>query len=58
MRLVKQHPIISAIYNGFVYYPAPSNITYFWNFGIYSMLCLGVQIVTGIFLAMHYTPHV
>lgn len=58
MRLVKTHPIISALYNAFGYYPAPSNITYFWNFGIYSLVCLAVQIVTGIFLAMHYTPHV
>jgi len=39
-------------------YPAPSNITYFWNFGIYSLLCLFVQLITGIFLAMHYAPHV
>jgi len=39
-------------------YPAPSNITYFWNFGIYSFLCLFIQILTGIFLAMHYAPHV
>jgi len=39
-------------------YPAPSNITYFWNFGIYSLLCLFIQIITGIFLAMHYAPHV
>lgn len=37
---------------------APSNITYFWNFGIYSMVCLGIQIITGVALAMHYAPEV
>lgn len=28
------------------------------NFGVYSIVCLILQIITGIFLAMHYTPHV
>jgi len=58
MRLVKQHPLLSLVYSAFYYYPAPSNISYFWNFGVYSIVCLFIQIVTGIFLAMHYTPHV
>jgi len=58
MRLVKTHPLLSVLYTSFYMYPAPSNITYFWNFGIYSLLCLFVQLITGIFLAMHYAPHV
>jgi len=33
-------------------------LSYFWNFGIYSLACLGIQIVTGIFLAMHYAAEV
>lgn len=37
-------------------YPAPRNLTYWWNFGSLAGLCLMVQILTGIFLAMHYTP--
>lgn len=37
---------------------APSNITYFWNFGIYSLVCLAIQIITGVALAMHYAPEV
>ena len=58
MRLVKKHPILSSLYHFVVYYPVPSNITYFWNFGALAGLCLVIQIVTGIALAMHYTPNV
>lgn len=36
----------------------PRNLNYWWNFGSIAGLCLVVQILTGIFLAMHYTPHV
>jgi ubiquinol-cytochrome c reductase cytochrome b subunit len=39
-------------------YPTPINLSYFWSFGFLSAFCLGVQLLTGIFLAMHYTPHV
>nr|YP_007890763.1 cytochrome b [Seculamonas ecuadoriensis]AGH24458.1 apocytochrome b [Seculamonas ecuadoriensis] len=57
MRLLKQ-PLIREI-NGFIIdYPTPSNISYWWGFGILAGICLAVQILTGIFLAMHYTPHV
>lgn len=39
-------------------YPTPSNISYWWGFGSLAGLCLVIQILTGVFLAMHYTPHV
>lgn len=39
-------------------YRAPKNLTYMWNFGSIAGLALIIQIITGIFLAMHYTPHV
>jgi ubiquinol-cytochrome c reductase cytochrome b subunit len=39
-------------------YPTPSNLSYAWEFGFLAAICLIVQIATGIFLAMHYTPHV
>jgi quinol-cytochrome oxidoreductase complex cytochrome b subunit len=39
-------------------YPSPTNLGYLWGIGSTAGLCLGIQIVTGIFLAMHYTPHV
>lgn len=58
MRLVKKNPLVSALYHLIVYYPGPSNITYFWNFGALAGICLVVQIITGIALAMHYTAHV
>ena len=39
-------------------YPTPINLNNFWNFGATAGICLGIQILTGVFLAMHYTPHV
>ena len=41
-----------------MFYPVPSNITYYWNFGVLAGLCLVIQIITGILLAMHYAPQV
>ena len=38
-------------------YPAPKNLNYWWNFGSLAGLMLVIQIVTGIVLAFHYTPH-
>lgn len=57
MRLLKQ-PLISIANNHLIDYPTPMNIHYAWNFGFLSSVCLVIQIITGIFLAMHYTPHV
>jgi ubiquinol-cytochrome c reductase cytochrome b subunit len=37
-------------------YPVPRNLNYWWNFGVLAGLALTIQIVTGIVLAMHYTP--
>jgi len=39
-------------------YPTPINLTYAWSFGSTAGICLVIQILTGVFLAMHYTPHV
>jgi len=58
MRLIKKDFLLNAVYNTAVVYPSPANLTYFWNFGIYAMVCLGIQILTGILLAMHYTPNI
>lgn len=57
MRLLKQ-PLISVVNNHLIDYPTPINIHYAWNFGFLSGICLIIQILTGIFLAMHYTPHI
>ena len=41
-----------------IHYPAPINLTYAWSFGFTAGICLIIQILSGIFLAMHYTPHI
>ena len=54
MRIVKQHPLLEFVYHTAVSYKPPAIISYFWNFGLLAIFCLALQIVTGIFLAMHY----
>nr|ANC85393.1 cytochrome b [Alexandromys limnophilus] len=51
----KTHPLIKMINHSFIDLPAPSNISSWWNFGSLLGLCLIIQILTGLFLAMHYT---
>jgi ubiquinol-cytochrome c reductase cytochrome b subunit len=46
------------MYDSFVSYPVPRNLNYAYTFGGILMVMLVSQIVTGIVLAMHYTPHV
>jgi len=58
MRLLKTHPILGLLNSYMVDSPQPANISYMWNFGSLLGLCLGIQIITGITLAMHYTPSV
>jgi len=58
MRLVNKNVILLFIYRFGFSYPAPFNLSYFWNFGSLALLCLVFQLLTGIFLAMHYTPHI
>ncbi len=58
MRLKSRNIILNALYGSFVNYASPSTITYYWNFGVFSLFFLVVQIVTGIVLSMYYTPHI
>nr|YP_337836.1 cytochrome b [Pantholops hodgsonii]O78775.1 RecName: Full=Cytochrome b; AltName: Full=Complex III subunit 3; AltName: Full=Complex III subunit III; AltName: Full=Cytochrome b-c1 complex subunit 3; AltName: Full=Ubiquinol-cytochrome-c reductase complex cytochrome b subunit [Pantholops hodgsonii]AAC31679.1 cytochrome b [Pantholops hodgsonii]ABA03261.1 apocytochrome b [Pantholops hodgsonii] len=51
----KTHPLMKIVNNAFVDLPAPSNISSWWNFGSLLGICLVLQILTGLFLAMHYT---
>nr|YP_001742095.1 cytochrome b [Suberites domuncula]CAM84210.1 cytochrome b [Suberites domuncula] len=53
-----ENPIIGLVNGMLIDLPSPSNLSYFWNFGSLLGLCLVVQIITGIFLAMHYCPDV
>ena len=50
--------ILSILDSHIIDYPTPINLNYMWSFGSTAGLCLVIQIITGIFLAMHYTPHV
>nr|ADB82703.1 cytochrome b [Uta stansburiana]ADB82718.1 cytochrome b [Uta stansburiana]ADB82719.1 cytochrome b [Uta stansburiana] len=54
----KSHPMIKIVNNSFVDLPTPSNISAWWNFGSLLGLCLIIQILTGLFLAMHYTADI
>lgn len=49
-------PILGLIHSSFIAYPTPRNLNYWWTFGGILSFMLGVQIITGIILAMHYTP--
>nr|WFD50090.1 cytochrome b [Xanthonycticebus sp. i MB-2023] len=51
----KNHPLMKIINHSFIDLPSPSNISSWWNFGSLLGLCLMIQIITGLFLAMHYT---
>nr|QKY63817.1 cytochrome b [Triatoma dimidiata] len=53
--LRKTHPLFKIINNSLIDLPAPSSISLWWNFGSLLSMCLMIQIITGIFLAMHYT---
>jgi quinol-cytochrome oxidoreductase complex cytochrome b subunit len=50
--------LINFVGSHIIDYPTPVNLNYFWSFGSAAGFCLVLQIVTGIFLAMHYTPHI
>ena len=51
-------PLLAFIDSHIINYPTPVNLNYMWSFGSLAGLVLVIQIITGIFLAMHYTPHV
>ncbi|MDE2489123.1 MAG: cytochrome b/b6 [Alphaproteobacteria bacterium] len=51
-------PIIRMTYDTALNFPTPKNLNYWWTFGGILALCLGIQIVTGVILAMHYVPQV
>uniref|UniRef100_W6JNW6 Cytochrome b n=1 Tax=Ranina ranina TaxID=156228 RepID=W6JNW6_RANRA len=53
----KTHPLFKIANGALVDMPLPSNISTFWNFGSLLGLCLTVQILSGLFLSMHYTAH-
>ena len=58
MRSLKSHPLFKLLNSYLIDSPQPSNLNYLWNFGSLLALCLGIQIVTGVTLAMHYNPSI
>nr|YP_009465655.1 cytochrome b [Doryichthys boaja]AHN95979.1 cytochrome b [Doryichthys boaja]AYN73095.1 cytochorome b [Doryichthys boaja]QAB47289.1 cytochrome b [Doryichthys boaja] len=56
--LRKTHPLLKIANDALIDLPAPSNISVWWNFGSLLGLCLITQILTGLFLAMHYTSDI
>ena len=44
--------------NHLIYYPTPISLTYAWSFGFLAGMCLLIQMLSGVFLTMHYTPHI
>nr|Q33723.2 RecName: Full=Cytochrome b; AltName: Full=Complex III subunit 3; AltName: Full=Complex III subunit III; AltName: Full=Cytochrome b-c1 complex subunit 3; AltName: Full=Ubiquinol-cytochrome-c reductase complex cytochrome b subunit [Murexia habbema]AAC03634.1 cytochrome b [Murexia habbema] len=55
INLRKTHPLMKIINQSFIDLPTPSNISAWWNFGSLLGACLIIQILMGLFLAMHYT---
>nr|BDQ43634.1 cytochrome b [Amynthas masatakae] len=52
------HPAIKIINSSLIDLPAPNNISIWWNYGSLLGLCLIIQIATGLFLSMHYSPNI
>jgi ubiquinol-cytochrome c reductase cytochrome b subunit len=58
MRIFKSHPLLKLMNSYVVDSPQPANLSFVWNFGSLLAVCLIIQIVTGVTLAMHYNPSV
>nr|QYC35778.1 cytochrome b [Vibidia duodecimguttata] len=58
MPLRKNNSMLKIMNNALIDLPTPSNISYFWNFGSLLGMCLMIQILTGVFLTMHYCPNI
>jgi len=58
LSLRKTQPTLKIVNSALVDLPVPANISIWWNFGSLLGLCLIIQIITGLFLAMHYTARV
>jgi ubiquinol-cytochrome c reductase cytochrome b subunit len=54
MRLFDKSSTLNRVYSFWIVYGSPTNFSYWWNFGSMALICLFMQIATGVFLAMHY----
>lgn len=53
-----KNPLLAFVNSHIIDYPTPINLNYFWSFGSLAGLCLVIQIITGVFLAMHYAANI
>jgi ubiquinol-cytochrome c reductase cytochrome b subunit len=58
VRILKTHPFLKLVNAYVIDHSQPTNISYLWNFGSLLGVCLIIQIITGVTLAMHYNPSV
>jgi quinol-cytochrome oxidoreductase complex cytochrome b subunit len=58
MKRLNNNYLFAFVANHLIYYPTPISLTYAWSFGFLAGMCLLTQMISGIFLAMHYTPHI
>src|ERR1700761_1513510 len=58
LRLIRKSPLLSMAVSTSIGYNAPTNLNYFYSFGIFGLLTLGIQFLTGIFLSFHYIPEI
>jgi ubiquinol-cytochrome c reductase cytochrome b subunit len=57
IRMTKNY-LIAFITSHIIYYPTPISLTYAWSFGSLAGITLVIQMISGIFLSMHYTPNI
>jgi quinol-cytochrome oxidoreductase complex cytochrome b subunit len=57
-QILRRIKVLNIIHEHLIYYPTTINLNYLWGFGSLAGIVLVLQILTGVFLAMHYTPHV
>lgn len=55
---INKNYLIDIADNHIIHYPSPITLTYAWSFGSLAGICLTIQVLSGVFLAMHYTPHI
>nr|QNV11857.1 cytochrome b [Ancistrocerus parietum] len=54
--ILNKHPLLKLFSNSLIFLPTPLNINYWWNIGSLLGLCLTIQILSGLFISMHYSP--
>lgn len=58
IKIIKNNPLVKILLSSLINLPTPTNISSIWNFGRLLGLCLITQILTGIFLTIHYCPNI